>query len=90
MRVYVEFIGGIAEKAKRKRVWLETEANITVKALFSKIFPLFIGRDTAETLFKSFLNREIIVVLNGTIATDFETKLNDGDKVYFFPMASGG
>ena len=90
MRIHVEFVGMVAEKAKRKCVWLETEVNTTVETLFFKVFPSFLGKEVAETLFKSFLNREIFVVVNGTLTTEFTTMLNDGDKVYFFPMASGG
>lgn len=92
MRIFIEFAWSIAEKIGRKYMWINVErgSDVEVQDIFLEILPQFIGRELGETLYNLYLNREIIVIINGVIVLDPLMKLNDGDKILIQPLASGG
>ncbi len=90
VRIYIEFSWSLAQKTGRKFIWLDIDRDSKIEDLFLKILPSVIGREIGESLFKLFLNGEILVIVNGILVVDPLTKLSDGDKIYIQPMAFGG
>uniref|UniRef100_A0A7C2ZVH4 MoaD/ThiS family protein n=1 Tax=Ignisphaera aggregans TaxID=334771 RepID=A0A7C2ZVH4_9CREN len=91
MRILVEFAWAVAEKVGKKYMWVSLDGEeLRIEDLFLKVLAKEAGKEIGEVLYKLFIDREILVIVNGVIAVDPGTKLKDGDKVLIQPVASGG
>lgn len=92
MRLYIEFVGIVAEKIGRKYLWLilDDVDTISVYELFMHKLSSIIGKETIDMIFNAYKNNEVLIVVNGVLVPDLNINIKDGDKLYIFPMAFGG
>jgi len=90
MKMLVEFSWNLVEKFKCRYIWLEISRDIEIKEFFLKYIGEILGQEIGESLYKLFLDGEIMVIVNGLLVKDPSKKLRSGDRILIQPIASGG